>query len=257
MQLDGFQVVQVDTPGASTDVFVRGTGPCVLVMTEIPGITPPVASFSRRLAEEGFTVWMPQLFGVPGRAKGAGSLAATLAGLCVSREWSLLAADRPSPITDRLRALGRVGWERCGGPGIGAIGMCVTGNFALTLALDPHVRAPVACQPSLPFGLTAGLRAGLHATPEALAAIRSREQTVMCVRFSHDRFVPPERIAALRTALGDLLVDHAIDSSPGNAFGFTPATHSALTQDFVDAAGHPTQTARQAVVAFLRERLGS
>jgi dienelactone hydrolase len=214
-----------------------------------------VARFGRRVADAGFTAWLPQLFGTPGREIGPAALTSTFAQLCISREWHLLSTDRPSPICDRLRALGRVGWERCGGPGIGAIGMCVTGNFALTLALDPHVLAPVLCQPSLPLGVTPGRRRALHAAPGTLDAIRARAQPVSCVRFLHDRLVPQARIDALRDALGDLLHDHNVDSSPGNPHGIGPRAHSALTNDLVDREGHPTRAALDAVLGFLRDRL--
>ena len=234
---------------------MRGAGPCVLVMTEMPGITPAVAAFARKIADAGFTVWMPQLFGTPGRGLSAAAFASSLVAVCVSREFALLSSNRASPMTDRLRALGREGWARCGCPGIGAIGMCITGNFALTLALDPHVLAPVLCQPSLPFGVTKGQRAGIHAAPDTMARLAERGQPVVCVRFSHDKLVPQARIDTLRAGLGACLADHCIDSGPGNPHRISGKSHSALTADLVDVQGHPTKAALDAVMSFFRERL--
>ena len=84
------------------------------------------------------------------RARGLYGLRSMLHG-CVSREFANWATSTTSPITVWLRALARAEHERCGGPGVGAVGMCFTGGFALAMMVDDELIAPVLSQPSLPF----------------------------------------------------------------------------------------------------------
>ena len=149
-------------------VYVAGTGPAVIVMAEMPGISPHVARFGRWVRDAGFTVYMPSLFGRDGAFPDAEDGTAVLQRACVSAEFRAFASNESSPVTQWLRALARLAHEECGGPGVGAIGMCFTGNFALTMMLEPAMLAPVLCQPSLPLNDPAGLeiapgRAGARA----------------------------------------------------------------------------------------------
>src|SRR5579862_3547884 len=132
-------------------VHVAGVGPGVIVMTEMPGISPHVARFSRWIRDAGFTVYMPSLFGRDGAVPSVEDGAAVFQRACVSAEFRALAANESSPVTQWLRSLARLAHEECGGPGVGAIGMCFTGNFALTMMLEPSILAPVLSQPSLPL----------------------------------------------------------------------------------------------------------
>lgn len=111
-------------------VFVSGAGPAVIVMTELPGITPNVACFARRVRDAGFTVYMPNLFDDPGAPGGPIKTASAIVQICVSREFHLLNAHSSGPIADWLRGLAALAHWESGGEGVGAIGMCVTGNFA-------------------------------------------------------------------------------------------------------------------------------
>ena len=52
--LDGFDSFGFTHEGVRRDVYTRGEGPGVVVMHEIPGITPEVARFARRVADDGF-----------------------------------------------------------------------------------------------------------------------------------------------------------------------------------------------------------
>ena len=146
MTLDGFSSFSFTHDGKTRTVYQRGSGPGVVVMHEVPGITPPVAAFARRVADDGFSVYVPHLFGTPGKAETLPYALASMLRCCVSREFKVLAANESSPITDWLRALCRHAHAQCGGPGVGAIGMCMTGNFALALMVDPCVMAPVLSQ---------------------------------------------------------------------------------------------------------------
>jgi hypothetical protein len=160
--IDGFMATQFAYNGETKTVYRRGEGPGVVVMHEIPGITPEVAHFARRVADAGFTVAMPDMFGTPGKPLGIPYAAGQMVRACISREFHVLAAHRASPITEWLRALARALYEEVGGRGVGAIGMCLTGNFALALMMDDCLMAPVLSQPSLPFGIGRERRAALH-----------------------------------------------------------------------------------------------
>ncbi|MFT3774319.1 MAG: dienelactone hydrolase family protein [Minicystis sp.] len=151
MTVAGFTETSFTHEGATRAVYRRGAGPAVVVMHEIPGITPQVAAFATRVADEGFSVFLPHLFGTPNKPLTVPYAMGQLARACVSREFSVLAARGSSPITSFLRALCRHAHAEIGGKGVGAIGMCLTGNFALALMVDPVVMAPVLSQPSLPF----------------------------------------------------------------------------------------------------------
>ena len=167
-------------------------------------------------------------------------------------------ADRTAPAVTWLRALAVQAHKECGGPGVGAVGMCFTGGYALAMAVEPAVLAPVLSQPATPGPLTARKRAALGLDPADLASVKTRTADGLCVlglRFSQDRSSPPERFATLRAELGDAFEAIEIDSSPGNAHGIGPQAHSVLTEDLVDTAGHPTRAALDRVMSFLAGRL--
>ena len=136
--------------------------------------------------------------------------------------------------------------------------MCLTGRFAILLAGHPSVLAPVACQPAVPLPAMTTARKRAIGIPDAeLHAASARSATglpVLGFRFSHDRLCPPERFAALRDAL-PTFEGTSIDSGPGNPYGFPAHAHAVLTDDFVDAAGHPTRRALDRIVAFFNAQL--
>lgn len=256
--LEGFETREVTLLGVTRKVHRRGEGPGVLVMHEVPGITPEVARFARTVADAGFTVEMPELFGVPNKPISAGYVVGQMLRACISREFHVLAAHAASPITDWLRALARGLHEEIGGKGVGAIGMCLTGNFALALMMEPALLAPVLSQPSLPFGFGKQRRAALHVTPEQLACVKKRAAEgvgVLGLRFSHDPLCPPERFETLRRELGEGFEEIEVDSGPGNPNGLGRMAHSVVTTDLVDEAGHPTRVALDRVLSLFEERL--
>jgi dienelactone hydrolase len=242
-------------------VFVSGSGPGVIVLAEMPGISPHVARFARWVRDGGFTVYLPSLFGVDGAVPRADEGLAVLRRACVSAEFHALAGRGASPVTAWLRALARRALEQCGGPGVGAVGMCFTGNFALSMMLEPAVLAPVLAQPSLPLDDPAAIESGA----EELAAIRTRlerdDLTVLAYRFDGDRHCRAERFAAYRAALGERFVGHVLPDTaahpdPPPFFKHVVASpHSVLTAHLIDADGEPTVRARDEVLAFLRRRL--
>ncbi len=260
MSLPGFDAFAFDHDGATRTVYRRGRGPAVVIIHEIPGITPEVARFARRVSDDSFRVYLPNLFGTPNQPFSLPYLAGQSVRACISREFSLLAKGASSPVTDWLRALCRRAHEECGGAGVGAIGMCLTGNFALALMVDECVMAPVLSQPSLPLGVTKGHRAALHVSREQLEVVRKRAREgcgVLGMRFSADPLCPAERFETLRRELGAGFEAIEIDSGPGNAHGIPRMAHSVLTRDLVDEEGHPTRAALERVLGLFRERLRS
>jgi dienelactone hydrolase len=227
-------------------------------MAEIPGITPKVADFARRVRDLGCTVWLPVLFGTPGRPPSGRAIASSMAKGCVSKEFAAFATGRTAPLSLWLRALARHAHGECGGPGVGAIGMCFTGGFALGMMVEPVVIAPVLSQPSLPLPVSKRAKSSVHLSPEDLEVVRARTAEGVCVlglRFTDDRAVPAERFAALRDLLGEDFIGVEIDSSPGNPAGNPSNAHSVVTEHLVDEQGHPTRVALDQVLEFFRSRL--
>jgi dienelactone hydrolase len=258
MTLEGYEAFACSHDGVTRSVYCRGSGPGVVIIHEIPGIIPQVEAFANRVAEAGFRVYVPHLFGEPGKPFSVPYAAGQMLRACVSREFHVLARGASSPVTDWLRALCRRAHEECGGPGVGAIGMCLTGNFALALMVDESVMAPVLSQPSLPFGVSRAHRAALHLSPEDLEVVKRRVGQgcgVLGMRFSADPMCPPERFETLRRELGDGFESIEIDSGRGNPHGIKRTAHSVVTVDLVDEEGHPTRAALERVLGFFRERL--
>jgi dienelactone hydrolase len=160
--------------GITHDVYRKGRGPGVIVIHEMPGITPRVARFADDLVAETFTVFMPSLFGTPGRPRSGPYLARSLVQGCVSREFSTWAAGRTSPVISWLRALARRLHAECEGPGVGAVGMCFTGGFALAMMVDETMVAPVLSQPALPFPVGARRAADLGLSADDVDAVTQR-----------------------------------------------------------------------------------
>lgn len=253
--------------GKTRRTFRIGSGPAVIVMAEIPGINPKVADFARQVAEIGCTAVMPHLFGKPGRDPrpethgyvGTAAYAmSSLAPLCISREFTVLATGRTSPVIGWLRALAAEEHQRCGGPGVGAVGMCFTGGFALAMAADERIVAPVLSQPSLPLSVTPKARNSIDISPEDLAAVKHRCAAdglkVLGLRFTGDQFVPRSRFEFLRRELGDAFVAVELPNSSANPEGLIPP-HSVLTEHLIDEEGQPTRDALDTVLDLFRERL--
>ena len=247
-------------------VFRKGSGPAVLVIPEMPGITPMVLGFADRVVALGCTAIVPDLFGRAGRDPVAGNQlvdtlrsAATIVMTCVRREFTALAAGRSSPVVDWLRALARGEHARCGGPGVGVVGMCFTGGFALAMAVDDTILAPVMSQPSLPFPVSRRRRASVDTSAADLARVAERcagdGLQVLGLRFRDDPFVPDTRFAHLREQLGHGFVAIELEQSDGNPGGPLGHRHSVLTGDLIDRPGEKTRDALDTVLDLLRDTL--
>lgn len=256
--IDGFDCTPFTAQRKIRNVYRRGAGPAVIVMAEVPGITPSVAAYAKRVADAGFRVFMPDLFGAANRPESNGYALGVMLRICIGREFKILASDRSSPIVDWLRVLARAAHEQCGGKGVGVVGMCLTGNFGLAMMLDAPVVASVLSQPSLPFPFTKKLARGLHASKAEIAAahdkIARRQARILGLRFKGDPFCRAERFERLRAEFGTAFEAIEIEDRFANPKG-SPPPHSVLTRHLIDAAGQPTRAALERTLQFFREQL--
>ena len=238
-------------------VFRRGSGPAVIIIHEIPGLHPQVVEFADRVAASGMTVFMPSLFGEPGRDVSVGyALGQMVMNICVRREFNAWANGKSSPIVDWLRALARKVHAECGGPGVGAVGMCFTGGYALAMMTEPSVIAPVLSQPSMPIGK--GSEGAIDASPFEIACAKRRfeeeDLSMLGLRFHGDPFIKDERFDMLKREFGDSF--EAIELSPDDAKkGTGMKAHSVLTIHLRESG--PTKEAEARVIGFFRERLAA
>jgi dienelactone hydrolase len=249
--------------GDARAVLVAGEGPAVIILPEMPGVSPDVTRFARWVRDAGFTVYVPSLFGVDGAYPTREEGEAIARRACVSKEFRAFAGGGTSPIVDWLRALAARAHTQCGGPGVGAVGMCFTGNFALTMTLEPSVIAPVINHPSLPLDDPAGL----ELSPADATAIQARferdDLQAIGYRFDNDRWCTGQRFAAYAALLGSRFEGRVLPGSVANPEpppffrDLVQTPHSVVTAHLVDEAGHPTIRARDEIIAFLIERLAT
>jgi dienelactone hydrolase len=231
-----------DVAGRATThpVWRKGTGPGVIVIHEIPGITPEVAAFGEEVVAAGFTVLMPSLFGTDGAPMTAASAATMLGRVCVSREFTTLRTGETTPVAGWLRSLARDLHSELGGSGVGALGMCFTGGFALAMMVDPSLTAPVLCQPSAPFAVTPARARDLNLSPGDLDVVKGRCAAglqVLGLRYRSDPAVG-KRFERLTAELGDAFIRVELDGRG----------HSTVTT-------HRSQEAVDAVLGFFAEQL--
>ena len=246
--------------GDAIPVFVAGQGRGVVLLHEGPGLTRECVELGRRLSGE-FRVYMPLLFGKPCQPPRLG----TLVRACISREINCLACGTSSPIANKLRALCQVAHKECGGPGVGVIGMCLTGGFTLTLMLEPSVIAPVLSQPSLPLPILGRysprcLKSSLGTDPDSLVKAAERNIDVLGLRFSEDWRCPPERFDSLGTLFKERFHVHPLASGQGTPFPssahsvLTYREHAPLSPAAAERA-HLLRHAYDSLTVFLRQRL--
>jgi dienelactone hydrolase len=242
--LDGWARSEFTADGRTRDVFRCGSGPGVIVIHEIPGITPKVAAFANDLVAAGLTVVMPSLVGTPGRELSGLYGAASMLKVCIAREFTIWALQQTSPIITWLRALAADLHASVGGPGVGAVGMCFSGGFALAMMVDDVMVAPVLSQPSLPFAFGKPARhADLNLSPDDARRVAERAAggcQVLGLRFDQDKLIGT-RFETLRALLGDAFIAVELPSTSKD-------DHSVLTEQRDEASV-------QRVIAFLRTKL--
>lgn len=242
--LTGWTKGSFSAAGLTRDTYRRGSGPGVVVVHEIPGITPKVTQFANDVVDAGFTVVMPSLVGTPGKEVSGPYLASSMTKVCIAKEFTNWALDTTSPVIGFLRALARSLHLEVGGPGVGAIGMCFSGGFALGMMVDDVMVAPVLSQPSMPFAVGKAARgADLNLSPDDREAVAQRAAAgcqVLGLRFTGDKLVGT-RFDTLRELLGDAFIAVELPSS-------SPKDHSVLTEQ-------RDEPSVQRVLDFLREKL--
>jgi dienelactone hydrolase len=261
--LTGWSPAPFTAAGVTHDVYTRdpdgGLGPGVVLLPEIPGMTPAVLGLGNHLVGAGFSVAVPSLFGEPGRPLSAGYVLGTFAKACITREFAAFARGADRPVAEYVRALARSLHERVGGPGVGVIGMCFTGGFALASAVEPAVLAAVGSQPSVPLPLGAARKHDLGMSERERTVIAERVRTeglcLVGLRFTEDSMVPGDRFSELEKAFGPGWRAIPLNSGHGNPHGIGKNEHSVLTSADVEQPGHPTHEARAQITAFLKDRL--
>ncbi len=252
--MSDFNEQEITLLGQTKIVYSSGTGPAVIVMSEMPGIYDAVVNFARRVRDAGFTVWMPHMFGEVGKPPSIGYAVKSIARACISREFHAFASHKTSPLVDWLRALAAHVHPQCGGKGVGAIGMCFTGNFALSMMVEKSVVAPVLSQPSLPLFK----KGGMHISPEDLRCVKDRleneDLTVLAYRFAGDAACRAERFADYEEALGDRFKGTVLPDSAAAPDALMPP-HSVVTMHLIDEEGEPTRAALDEILAFYKMRL--
>lgn len=228
-ELSGWALGSFAADGRSYPTYRRGSGPGVVIIHEIPGITPKVQAFAERVVDRGFTVVMPSLLGTPGRDVSTRYLAKSAFSMCVSKEFTKLALGESPPIASWLRALAKSLHDELGGPGVGALGMCFSGGFALAMMVDDTVVAPVLSQPSAPLSMFGTRRgASLNLSPSDLATVKARDCDVLGLRYTGDNLVGT-RFATLRRELGERFIAVEFPST-------AKTDHSVLTEQIQESA---------------------
>ncbi|TVX95401.1 dienelactone hydrolase [Mycolicibacterium porcinum] len=259
--LTGWTATPFTAADQTYDVYRKGEGPGVVLIPEIPGIHPGVLALGNHLVDNGFTVAAPSLFGTPGATAVRPGAIPVMLKACVTKEFAAFATNADRPVAHYLRALARDLNANTPGKGVGVIGQCFTGGFALAAAVDDSVLAPVLSQPSVPIALTAAQKRDPGLSEAELKIVEQRAANdglcALALRFSQDRMAPGERFATLKARLGDAFEVIEINSKKGNPDGLSPSAHSVLTDQVREVDGHPAYEARKRVVAFLTERLSA
>lgn len=240
IDLPGFERVDFTFEGATKPVYKAGSGPAVVLLHELPGMVPECVELGRKLAAEGYSVYMPLLFGEPLKNYGT----KPLLWPCVWKEFSFLSSKGKSPAADWMRALARLAHKERGGKGVAAIGMCFTGRFALSLMMDKELIAPVICQPGSGWK-DAGL--GIPDSEWENAKSRSKAEgiPVLGMRFDGDYLCKAARFDTLREGLGKNFREVVV---PGKK-------HSVLTIHFKDLSEADRARVWNELTSFLKERL--
>ena len=240
--LDTWSKGEHSSGGVTHPTYRKGSGPGVIVIHEIPGMTPDFIGFCEELVDAGYTVVMPHLFGTPEAPLGARSMLESFPRVCISKEFTKLATGVTTPVAGWLRSLARELHDELGGPGVGALGMCLPGGFALAMMVDTSVVAPVLAQPSSPFPIGRRRAADINLSPGDLATVKQRAAAgcqVLGLRYTKDLAVGT-RFETLTRELGEAFI----------RVEFEGRQHSTLTL-------HRQQEGVDRVLAFFQEKLGA
>lgn len=227
------------------DVYTRGEGKILVLIQELPGIGQETLALADRFVARGYKVVLPHLFGPIGKVSVAGNLFRVF---CMRKEFKLFAKNESSPIVDWLKALCAKMKAVHKVKGVAVIGMCLTGNFAISLMAEESVLAGFASQPSLPLQK----QGATHISEKDIAIIKTKLDQVgpmHCGRFEGDKLCTAEKIDLLHRQFNT-------DGKERIKFHEMPGKgHSILTLDFVDEEGHPTKKALEEVIGYFDRTL--
>ena len=226
--------------GIVHSVYTKGSGPVVIVIQELPGIGPSTLTLADNLVDAGFTVVLPHLFGPLGEIALAGNTARVF---CMRREFRLFAKHSGGPIVEWLRGLCQATRAVHNVKGVGVIGMCLTGNFAISLMADDAVLAGVASQPSMPILHSPE---ALHMSQAEIDAAKTKLDRVgpmLAYRFAGDKLCKAEKFESIDRTFNSDQERIKLTTIPGPG-------HSVLTLDFVAGDGSPTQAALDETIRY-------
>lgn len=231
-----------DSRGVSYDILTTGTGPGVLVLHELPGLSEECLTLGRDLAEAGMSAHLPVFYQRGWHQTPLGALRL----FCLRREFFVWVMGQTSPIATWIREAAAEVEQRCRHPGVGVVGMCMTGGLALASLTQERVAAAVSSQPTLPLPLCKRARADLGLSPSDVQKIVRRRPPILALRFQDDRMCPTERLESIKATFPAA----AIRCVPGKG-------HSVLTRHLRRTDhDHPAMQALREVVQFLSEHLG-
>jgi hypothetical protein len=215
---EDFERHEVTIDGVTKPVWRSGDGPGVVIMHEVPGITPRVARFARIVRDHEFTVFLPEMFGVVDKPVSGGYAVSSMVRCCVSREFHVFA-------------------------------LMVDSSVQAPVLSQPSL--------PFPFGKARSRGVHASAEELAVIKRRVREEgvKVLGLRFTADPICTRARFETLRQELGEGFEGIEIDSGPDNPWGIKRVAHSVLTEELVDDDGHPTKQALDRVLGFFEERL--
>lgn len=226
------------------DIYEKGEGPIIIILQELPGIDQETIKFADKMVAYGFRVVMPHLFGPLGKFAIAGNLVRLF---CIRREFNLFAKKQTSPIVAWLKALCRDAQQRYNVKGVGVIGMCLTGNFAISLMADDSVLASVASQPSLPMFS----QKSLHMSDQDVSQISERldeHGPMLSYRFAGDVLCTAAKFDAIDGAFNRDKERIKLTTVHGNK-------HAMLTAHFINEEGSSTQKVLDEIVAYFSKKL--
>lgn len=253
----GYAHGRFEFDGIGHDVWTAGDGPPVVILHELPGVDRRTIALAERIRASGFRVVVPVLVGKAHGRSSALDVVVNSVRVCVSREIVALRQRRSSPVVGWLTALARSEAERAGVGRVGVVGMCLTGGFAVAMAVEPAVAVAVASQPSLPFAMgplrrLPGQAGDLGMSDADLGRVRERDDPadlcVLALRYASDRIAPRARFERLVEELGAGTILAEIPSDE-------PSDHPVLTDAAVEGRAHHAWPGFEAAIWALRERL--
>ncbi|MCB1179148.1 MAG: dienelactone hydrolase family protein [Leptospiraceae bacterium] len=241
----------------SHKVFKKGNGPGIIIIHELPGMVKECVNFARNLEKEGFTVYLPLLFGEPNKELDVIDTIKLFRKVCISKEFDLFSNNKTSPVVEFLKGLCKFAKEETSSKGVGAIGMCLTGGFVIPMVVESSLLAPVLSQPSLP--LNPLFRNEIGCSKEdyetACSRIKKEKIKVLGFKFSEDILSHNDKFKKLETDLMNNFEGDIIDSSLGNSHKIPFYAHAVFTKDFVEQKDHPTYNAYLKLISYFKEKL--